>query len=197
MSPQQTPVELAVPWLRLSPLFNLSLASKELFHSNFLAWLCERYPNEVGGIFAKFLKSPPESCSGLTVRREKKNIDLSLQYPGGELLLVENKVKSIPSRGQLEEYSASVRDPAKTSFLLLSLVHPPFLPPEQRIIRLTNGVDWHYLTYCELGAKLKVVLPQIEAVDPYHGMLGTGLQRLRPASAPPSVLPRHRLERRR
>jgi hypothetical protein len=31
--------------LKKSPLFNLSLASKELFHSNFLAWLCEAYPN--------------------------------------------------------------------------------------------------------------------------------------------------------
>lgn len=31
--------------LSSSPLFNLSLSSKELFHSNFLAWLAQHYPD--------------------------------------------------------------------------------------------------------------------------------------------------------
>src|SRR6202021_318629 len=53
--------------LRNSPLFNLSLASKELFHSNFLAWLLEQYPNQVGPLFAGFTKTRSASCEGLKV----------------------------------------------------------------------------------------------------------------------------------
>jgi hypothetical protein len=45
--------------LKKSPLFNLSLSSKELFHSNFLAWLCENYPNYMGEIISGYLKIKP------------------------------------------------------------------------------------------------------------------------------------------
>jgi hypothetical protein len=171
MSFQQTPVEQAIESLDSSPLFNLSLASKELFHSNILAWLCEQYPNEVGGIFAKFLQRPQDSYSPLKVYREKNHIDLWIKYPGGEELLIENKVKSIPSMSQLTEYSALKGDLSQRSFLLLSLVHPQFLLPGERIIQLENGVHWHYLNYGELVAELNRVLPQIEIANQYYGML--------------------------
>ena len=168
MSSQPTPVEQAVWNLRLSPMFNLSLSSKELFHSNFLAWLCQTYQEEAGRLFAQFLKTRPESFAPLEVRREKNRIDLSLKYPGGERLLIENKVKSIPSRSQLVEYSARADDLAKTSFLLLSLVRPPFLPPDKRIIRLDDGVTWRYLAYGELGANLQHMLRDFSSPEAYH-----------------------------
>jgi hypothetical protein len=41
--------------LKKSPLFNLSLTSRELFHSNFLAWLAETYPREVGQVFSSLI----------------------------------------------------------------------------------------------------------------------------------------------
>jgi hypothetical protein len=79
--------------LRASPLFHFSLASKELFHSNFLAWLCETYPSLVGPLFAKFTQAPNASCDRLTVHREQRNTDLTIEFPNGETLVVENKVK--------------------------------------------------------------------------------------------------------
>ena len=45
----------ALKKLKNSTLFNLSLGSKELFHSNFLGWLAENYSLEVGSIFSKFI----------------------------------------------------------------------------------------------------------------------------------------------
>src|SRR5436305_1043609 len=98
--------EEAVRSLRDSPLFNLSLASKELFHSNFLGWLCEMYPQPAGSLFARFLKTAPSSRGDIKVGRESKNTDLLITYSDGQQLIIENKVKSIPSEEQLRKYSA-------------------------------------------------------------------------------------------
>ncbi len=157
--------------LKQSPLFHLSLASKELFHSNFLAWLCQAYPAYAGRFFATFLSRTPAICEGLRVLREWHNIDLLLKYPGGEDLVIENKVKSLPVKGQLEEYAAAIRGKEQTSFLLLSLNRPAFLPVNEAAIRLPDGTVWQYLTYRELAGKLLDLLPHIAATNSYHGQL--------------------------
>jgi hypothetical protein len=77
--------------LKASPLFSLSLSSKELFHSNFLAWLCETYPVIVGRLLSECLTRRPTTAVVVKALREWKNLDLVLEYPGGELV-IENKV---------------------------------------------------------------------------------------------------------
>src|SRR4051794_31150414 len=120
MQPSLVPAELdqVITRLERSPLFNLSLSSKELFHSNFLDWLCKLYPVEAGNLFASFLTVLPDSIKGPIVKtyRELANIDLTLLYENGETLIIENKVKSLPYLGQLEEYAKANPDRAKTSF---------------------------------------------------------------------------------
>jgi PD-(D/E)XK nuclease superfamily len=99
-----------------SPLCNASLASKELFHSNFLAWLLKISPQ-----FAKlFLRNPDAIVS--EVLREKKHIDLTIKTNIGTYL-VENKVKSLPDECQLAEYK---RENIHTNsrFIYLSLATP-------------------------------------------------------------------------
>ena len=91
--------------LKKSPIFNLSLSSKELFHSNFLSWLAESYNEEFGNIFIKYLKEEPSDSRIEDIKREKKNIDLSFKYSNGQELLIENKIKSIPYAEQLIKYS--------------------------------------------------------------------------------------------
>jgi PD-(D/E)XK nuclease superfamily len=157
--------------LKQSPLFHLSLASKELFHSNFLAWLCETYPRHSGRLFATFLPHVPSSHDRLRVYRERNNIDVTLEYPGGEELIIENKVKSLPSQQQLEEYATTARHKAQTGFLLLSLTRPAFLPLHETTIRLNDGVVWQYLTYREYADMLRDILPGISAANNYHGQL--------------------------
>jgi hypothetical protein len=160
-----------LPALKNSPLFNLSLSSKELFHSNFLAWLCELYPAEAGAIFANFLPHPVASFEQLKVYRERHNIDLTLEYRNGDYLLIENKVKSLPYLAQLEQYAAAVKDKTRTGFLLLSLTEPPFLDKASQTIKLKDNTTWAFLGYDKLAKSLASVQPQIATRNHYHGQL--------------------------
>ena len=109
--------------LKKSPLFNLSLSSKELFHSNFIAWLCDNYKEIMSEIFKKYISSSDENIliKGI-VQREMKNIDLTLTFSNNEKLYIENKVKSLPSLSQLQKYKNKIRkSDLNPHFLLLSL----------------------------------------------------------------------------
>ena len=89
--------------LKALPLFNLSLCSKELFHSNFIAWLAEN-SIEFHRYFLSYLDYDESEfdltdISKISVFREKEHIDLWIQYTkndGTKLdLIIENKVKSV------------------------------------------------------------------------------------------------------
>jgi len=165
---QRQSLDQIIEALQSSPLFQLSLASKELFHSNFLAWLATRYPQEVGQLFAEFVRTRPADCSGLRVYRERENIDLTLRYPHGETLIIENKVKSLPNRLQMSEYTGAARDESSTSFLLLSLTTPTFLDNGSQTITLDDGAVWQFLNYGELAGKLAKLQEYIGSANDYH-----------------------------
>ena len=118
--------------LRNSPMFQLSLSSKELFHSNLLAWLAE--DPDTSTLFVEVLKlfrlkeeRAKELADGIRngtymVLREYKNFDFCIceklknwkedseeEYvPGRVVLVLENKFKSIPYEKQLKEYLEKV-----------------------------------------------------------------------------------------
>ena len=118
-------------------MFQLSLSSLELFHSNFLAWLFETHPSslEILGI------EPPSSC---IVKREQKHIDLSIESDGPAIVVIENKVKSLPDMAQLERYGKDTKD--GTHHILLTLLPASFD---------SKSVGWTELSYKNLSAKLK------------------------------------------
>ena len=62
------------------PLLHMSLHSKELFHSNVLAWLCETYPQKAGHILGRW--APNRDSDIHSVQRERLNLDLIVQVPG-------------------------------------------------------------------------------------------------------------------
>ncbi|MBX3726684.1 MAG: PD-(D/E)XK nuclease family protein [Xanthomonadales bacterium] len=117
----QTDIDL----LRQSPLFQLSLASRELFHSNFLAWLFGQRPDWVGRILGTAPEHRDWVLGEKGIRREERNLDLVIHLANGSTLIVENKVKSVPYTEQLERYETLVRDAKETypepHFLLLTL----------------------------------------------------------------------------
>ncbi len=116
--------------LKQSPMFNLSLSSKELFHSNMLAWIAEDEATK--DLFVKILElfgvandKATEIAENIRngeymVLREYKNFDLCIcekittddteeEYKEGRILLVlENKFKSIPYKAQLLKYQDDV-----------------------------------------------------------------------------------------
>ncbi len=157
--------------LKASPLFHLSLASKELFHSNFLAWLCECYPQEGGSLFAGYLPTPLAAITELRVYRERRNVDLTLEYANGQTLIVENKVKSLPKRAQFEEYAADFPDRSSTGLLLLTLTQPTFQDRNSPTGTLKDGAVWHIMLYHDLAERLRTIQPIIHAGNGYHGEL--------------------------
>ena len=157
--------------LKKSPLFNLSLSSKELFHSNFLCWLGESYKKEFGDVFYAFLKGLPQDNDLIIkeIHREKDNIDLSFTYSNKQEIIIENKVKSIAYIEQLKKYSE--KNTEYKNYILLSLSKPVFFNNEDKFIingTDSNGIDavWNFLSYSNLVGMLKTLSEKIQ--DSYH-----------------------------
>jgi hypothetical protein len=74
--------------LNNSLMFNLSLSSKELFHSNFLAYLFKKHND----LFCQIIG---EANFTFDVKREHKNIDIEILGKNGKNIIVENKVKDV------------------------------------------------------------------------------------------------------
>lgn len=109
-------IDAEIDKLKQSPIFNLSLASKELFHSNFLAWVFEENKDLTKEYFESILEVELGTIS--KVYREQRNVDLTIDFANGRVI-IENKVKSIPNIHQLKNYASNLGD--KDYLLLLSL----------------------------------------------------------------------------
>ncbi len=103
--------------LKRSLLFNLSLSSKELFHSNIIKWCCDNWPNEMNFILHKLIHGLPPAKSIIKTERERNHHDLEILFDNGIKLIVELKIKSIPQKEQLIRYS----NKAKSNEILVLL----------------------------------------------------------------------------
>lgn len=113
--------------LQQNPMYRLSMSSLELFHSNFLEWLFD-IKHEA---FLKCFDLTVHDSSTYTIEREyhlgtrdgKKWVtDIAVFENGNLILIIENKIKSTPSKGQLENQSALADIKAKgCKKVLLSL----------------------------------------------------------------------------
>lgn len=130
--------------LKESPLFNLSLSSKELFHSNMFYWICETYGYVLGPILAKQIGIEAEHIK--ETKREKLNTDLIIRFKNNTKVVIENKVKSIPNPAQLKKYEQKI--PGITKFVLLSLFEPSFEAVS------TNWKHIDYRDYCKILEEL-------------------------------------------
>lgn len=132
--------------LKDNAIFQMSLTSKELFHSNFLAWLSESVNTR--DVFANVL----QECFGLTdwnseemyVKREHNHFDFSIcrkdEKKEQTLFVLENKFKSAAYKEQLNKYFAESED---SRHVLLTLAHD-FLEKEE-----IAKSGWMIVTYQE------------------------------------------------
>lgn len=161
--PKITTYKDAINDLKTSPMFNLSLSSKELFHSNFLYWLSivsrqsfKELMKELGVDTHIWIEKEWE------VRREYNNLDLCVVQENKILLVVENKVKSIPSKKQLFDYDEKIKkanngiDLSKNNKILLSLTIPT-----------SNNDNWEWKGY----DKISDFLSNIKLENEYHQKL--------------------------
>ena len=163
----------AIKTLKDSPMFNLSLSSKELFHSNFLYWIWMINTNCFKGIIEALLgESNLNWGNDWVVSREYKNFDLCVKDRSNEDLenddsqgsakkpkiyfVLENKVKSIPYKAQLDKYVKKVKEhhgkkiQVDTKYLLLSL--PSGFPDEESI---RQQGKWVIATYSQYNKATK------------------------------------------
>ena len=103
--------------LKNNPIFQLSLSSKELFHSNFLAWLAE--DDNTRCVFNKVMqtwlddKNWEYKPNEMEVKREYNHFDFCVcdkltidgnDVTGSVQVVLENKFKSIAYKAQLVDY---------------------------------------------------------------------------------------------
>jgi hypothetical protein len=147
--------------LEKEPLFHMSLGSKELFHSNFLAWFADCFPELAAAVFRPWAVPMAEARAARS-ERETSHLDLVLHLPGLAPITVENKVFSIPDEEQLHRYAGgalSRREAGRREYtrLLLSLISPGWT--------MYNG--WRRVSYHELAQALRPQVAYIRAVDAF------------------------------
>jgi hypothetical protein len=100
--------------LKNSVMFNLSLSSKELFHSNFLAFLFKCKNN----LFCKMI-NVDNFC--FDVQREHKNIDIEITG-NNRKYIIENKVKDIIGEKQIKKIENDYKNGNYNGIYLFSLL---------------------------------------------------------------------------
>ncbi len=145
------------------PMYQLSTAGQELFHTNMLYWLAVNRPAESAPVWDVLGADAPIPAGGgrATIRREWQHIDL---YVGngatGRTLVLENKVLAIPRKSQLTQYRDTLRSlpgvvDEATSWVLLSLILPGFELPK----------PWAYRNYAELIPALDATARQLSTTE--------------------------------
>lgn len=142
-------------FLSKSLLYQMSLGSKELYHSNVWAWLIENDTSFIKVFFPRFNEN---EYSVLGVSRECRHRDLIVWlhkngYPDNEqkyYLIIENKIKSLHEYKQLEGYTEYLWD----NQLLLAAFTGIENNLDQDDLYITNentGALWQFRSYCDIS----------------------------------------------
>ena len=140
-------------------MFRLSLTSKELFHSNFLAWIFETYKRECSEVFGitelkdESTKIIREDNIGKNENGKKCIADIVIQN-GSDKIIIENKFKCLPDLNQLKDYL--ICNPQK--IILLSYFEPLFNNE-------LENINCSYLSYKQLEGKLSELVKIINDQD--------------------------------
>jgi len=137
--------------LKNNPLFSMSLGSKELFHTNFWAWIIEH--DETNTFLALFFNDKDNNRDIKNINRklmwidrEKYNMDLSIWDGENEQrYIIENKIKSMPRLDQIIDYQGKLEEGEFGYGALTGLIDPCFKMP----------FGWHFVKYSEISDCLK------------------------------------------
>jgi hypothetical protein len=133
------------------PLLHVSLGSKELFHSNLIGWMCERFPDESVRVLSRWLRPAEQPVA--SVQREYKHLDLVARFPGFAPVVVENKMFALPDVVQLRRHldgpvKAIVPQP---TLVLLSLTDPGWSDGRLEV----DGKTWVHASWHVLAQRLR------------------------------------------
>ena len=155
-------IKMDIEKLKESPMFNLSLSSKELFHSNFIDWLISVNKDGMSEVFSNLLKDEVKisKCD-----REKKTFDLYIECENDLTIIIENKFKSIITEPQLKEHNEKMKkdnlNDSNSRKLLLSLN----FGRHERNVGAKCG--WDVIDYTRLCGELN----KLRMDEEYHRLL--------------------------
>lgn len=149
--------------LSKNPFFALSLGSRELFHSNFLAWLLKEYSAMISVLTLSGTQRD------FDVHREKYSFDLAVVFKdkcAPSSLIVEFKVKDTPKVDQLEKYNKTAQNNveslgASPEKLLISLTEARFGMP----------ASWRETNLAELARSIKDVASGCNFTSSHHVLI--------------------------
>ena len=148
--------------LRDSLIYQMSLGSKELYHSNVWAWLFENCPDF---LYAFGLAEYVHRIKA--IKREEGNRDITLYLDSAEwkkasFIIIENKLKSIPNKEQLERYQNSVPE-GKFVLGILTGIRKPQIVGDK-----TDGFlpGWRFVDYEMIGSEIARIAKVLNQVRP-------------------------------
>lgn len=169
----------AVNKLKTNPIFAMSLSSKELFHSNFWAWLFERDIAYARIFF-------PDIQDIAKVEREKGNRDVTIwqsiekgkkSHIFEDAFIIENKFKSIPYMLQLQRYQEAIESPKTKDGKIKTKDIRRFCCGVLTGVEKPDFIDeldkWTFLSYDEIGKSIISVAECIETAGTFEYSLIT------------------------
>ena len=155
-------IEEQLQLLNRSPLFAISLSGKELSHSNFWAWLLEQEAEGKHPLIEVFIPDFYQNgCTFISVEREKKHVDLTITYKNKanetEVLIIENKIKSIPTKEQLIRYEEELGKQDLTITGILTGLYAS--------LDIQDLGKWSFLSYQEIAKRIMNIQKQHTTMD--------------------------------
>lgn len=152
----------SVEFLEQSLLYRMSLGSKELYHSNVWAWLMENDSNFLKAFFPEF---DNRDWVVNDIRREWRNRDIVITlkrqnaHAPSCYLVIENKIKSMNSREQLERYTEDLDGLRLISGtfngIRNTLERDIFVFPKQNNPHET--IQWVYVSYKKISDRIRAI----------------------------------------
>ncbi len=139
--------------LKSSPVYAMSLGSKELFHTNFWAWIMEheKYQKEFINLF--FADIIIDNISKIT--REEGNRDITIWVDNNsKAYVIENKLKSIATKEQLDNYKKRL-DKKFAGGVVTGIEDPK-----------SECSHWKFISYEKIAEKLMKIAPNCDTIMP-------------------------------
>ena len=145
MCQNKTDYNNAIEYLKTSPMFNLSLSSNELFHSNFLYWIWKADQETFKSIINKLID---EGNNYWETNWGNKNIEVRREYKNFDLCIVEvyNQTKDDKKDGNTTECKTQEDNgDYKTDGLILFVLENKVksIPYAQQLLKYNKKIDQH------------------------------------------------------
>ena len=159
----------SVQYLSDSLIFQMSLGSKELFHSNVWAWLIGQDREFIKVFFTDF---DEKMYRFISVERETCNRDVIiwLQKQGYTnkdekyYLVIENKIKSLPTKEQLENYTENIDGNKCLQGVFTGIKNT--LERDESINKSNNvKLTWKFVDYNTIAARIREIAHKSDKVS--------------------------------